>query len=95
MVLAGARARTVGSGRPGSGALARTDGSGGGGRESIHINRISNTQHRQNLKKGPECQKGGTEVSKWLQNGDPAKPNESKKKGPAAEGVALTIRKTL
>ena len=33
MVLAGMGARTVGSGRPGSGALARTDGSGGGGRE--------------------------------------------------------------
>ena len=29
----------------------------------------------------PGCQRGGTEGSKWLQNGDPAKPNELQKKG--------------
>ena len=29
----------------------------------------------------PGGQRGGTEGSKWLQNGDPAKPNEPKKRG--------------
>ena len=40
----------------------------------------------------PECQKGGTEAPKWPQHSDPAKPKGAKKKGPAAEGVALKIK---